>query len=36
MNATTTINSTIKGKAYEFASVLALQELVTPVRPLDE
>jgi hypothetical protein len=31
---TSTINSTIKGKAYEYASVLALVEIVKPIRPI--
>ncbi|MCL2228264.1 MAG: HaeIII family restriction endonuclease [Firmicutes bacterium] len=31
----TTINSTIKGKAYEYACVLAIKELVTPIRPVE-
>lgn len=30
-----TINSTIKGKAYEYASVLALKEVVERVRPIN-
>lgn len=29
-----TINSTIKGKAYEYASVLAFLEIVSPLRPV--
>ncbi len=29
-----TINSTIKGKAYEYASVIALVEIVEPIRPI--
>ena len=31
----TTINSTIKGKAYEYACVLAVKELVMPIRPVE-
>lgn len=34
MDVITTINSTIKGKAYEYASVIALKELVEPIRPV--
>ena len=30
----TTINSTVKGKAYEYACVLALQEIVSPIRTI--
>jgi hypothetical protein len=30
-----TINSTISGKAYEYASVIALLEIVKPVRPIE-
>ena len=30
-----TINSTIKGKAYEYASVIALVEIVEPIRPVE-
>ena len=33
--AKSTINSTIKGKAYEYACVLALQEIVAPIRPIE-
>lgn len=29
-----TINSTIKGKAYEYASIIALVEIVKPIRPI--
>jgi len=35
MSVMTTINSTIKGKAYEYASVLALTELVRLKRPVE-
>ena len=30
----TTINSTIKGKAYEYACVIALVEIIKPIRPI--
>ena len=33
--AKSTINSHIKGKAYEYACVLALQEIILPVRPVE-
>ena len=33
--STSTINSTIKGKAYEYASIIALIELVQPLRPVE-
>jgi hypothetical protein len=29
-----TVNSTIKGKAYEYAAVLAFQKIVSPIRPV--
>ena len=35
MVVTTTINSSVKGKAYEYANVLALQEIVSPIRPIE-
>lgn len=35
MDERTTINSTIRGKAYEYASVIALKELVELIRPVE-
>src|SRR3990167_1975706 len=34
-NDRSTINSTIRGKAYEYASVIALVEIVKPIRPIE-
>jgi hypothetical protein len=33
-NDRNTINSTIRGKAYEYASIIALVEIVEPIRPI--
>jgi hypothetical protein len=32
---TSTIQSTIKGKAYEYACIIALKEIVSPIRPIE-
>lgn len=35
MTSTSTINSTINGKAYEYACILAFKEIVGPIRPIE-
>lgn len=35
MTVVSTINSTIKGKAYEYACILALKEIVEPIRSIE-